>query len=169
MARNSATSSYASRPIGGVATPLALGASLQSTGAQQAGGHQEQCLRRVSKAGPAESLVVIPGRALWREPRIHTSDRGYGFSGVQLHIKARRSALPRNDGSEDVSRAATTFFERKAAPTGGRRTARSTRSKARSARSSARSADVHRIFNPTRRFQMRPRLRQCYDASGVVA
>ena len=107
----------------------------------------------------------LPGRAPWGEPRIHTSDRGYGFSDVQLHIKARRFALPRNDGSEDVSRAATTFFERKAVPTGGRRTARSARSKARSAR----SADVHRIFNPTRRFQMRPRLRQCYDASGVVA
>jgi hypothetical protein len=25
------------------------------------------------------STIVIPGRASWREPGIHTPDRGYGF------------------------------------------------------------------------------------------
>src|SRR6266480_7795630 len=51
-----------------------------------------------------EFHIVIPGRAPWRELwcaiahlRIHTHDRGYGFSGVQLHTKARRFASPRND------------------------------------------------------------------------
>ena len=41
--------------------------------------------------------IVIPGRATWREPGIHTPGRGYRFSDVQLHIKARRFASPRND------------------------------------------------------------------------
>jgi len=34
--------------------------------------------------------VVIPGRATWRGPGIHTPDGGYGF-------RARRCASPRND------------------------------------------------------------------------
>src|SRR5258708_3351534 len=41
--------------------------------------------------------IAHPGCACWRRPGIHTHDRGYGFSDVQLHIKARRYAPPRND------------------------------------------------------------------------
>jgi hypothetical protein len=44
----------------------------------------------------AISSFVIPlcaiahrGCAAWRRPGIHTHYRGYGFSDVQLHIKAR--------------------------------------------------------------------------------
>ena len=37
------------------------------------------------------SPLVIPGRAPWRGPGIHTPDRGYGF-------RARRFASSRNDG-----------------------------------------------------------------------
>src|SRR5882724_7269930 len=37
---------------------------------------------------------VIPGRASWRGPGIHTPDRGCGFSDVQLHIKARAPRAP---------------------------------------------------------------------------
>jgi hypothetical protein len=33
-------------------------------------------------------------RPLGRRPGIHTHDRGYGFSDVQLHIKARASRAP---------------------------------------------------------------------------
>ena len=41
---------------------------------------------RISNSHP----IVIPGRASWREPGIHTHDGGYGF-------RARRFASPRND------------------------------------------------------------------------
>jgi hypothetical protein len=36
-----------------------------------------------------QSCFVIPGCAVRRRPGIHTHGCGYGFSDVQLHIKAR--------------------------------------------------------------------------------
>src|SRR5689334_5623738 len=48
-------------------------------------------VERVSDSHVKQQLsVVIPGRASWREPGIHTHDGGYGF-------RARRFAAPRND------------------------------------------------------------------------
>jgi hypothetical protein len=41
-----------------------------------------------------QSPLVIPGCASWRRPGIHTHDRGYGFSDVQLHIVARAARAP---------------------------------------------------------------------------
>src|SRR6185312_14043394 len=49
-----------------------------------AGGYWLTTLRRHSGARAARA-------------GIHTHDGGYGFSDVQLHIKARRFAAPRND------------------------------------------------------------------------
>jgi hypothetical protein len=47
---------------------------------------------------------VIPGRAPWREPGIHTHDRGYGFRAHRQQARIRAPvASPRNDG-EDSSR-----------------------------------------------------------------
>jgi hypothetical protein len=37
---------------------------------------------------------VIPGCADRRRPGIHTPDRGYGFSDVQLHIKVHAARAP---------------------------------------------------------------------------
>src|SRR5437762_2549382 len=48
----------------------------------------------------ATNTTVIPGCATWRRPGIHTPDRGYGFSDVQLHIIARDLVAPRNDEGE---------------------------------------------------------------------
>jgi hypothetical protein len=44
----------------------------------------------VEGAIPQRIRAVIPGRASWREPGIHTPDGGYGF-------RARRFAASRND------------------------------------------------------------------------
>ena len=41
--------------------------------------------------GVHHTFLVIPGRAAWRGPGIHTHDGGYGF-------RACRFASPRNDG-----------------------------------------------------------------------
>ena len=58
------------------------------SGADQRGGGRER--------GVLAAPIVIPrcaiahrGCASWRRPGIHTHYRGYGFSDVQLHIKAR--------------------------------------------------------------------------------
>jgi len=40
------------------------------------------------------SPFVIPGRASWREPGIHTHGGGYGFADAQLRIKALASLAP---------------------------------------------------------------------------
>ncbi len=44
--------------------------------------------------GRSLSPRVIPGCASWRRPGIHNHDREYGFSDVQLHIKARATRAP---------------------------------------------------------------------------
>jgi hypothetical protein len=50
---------------------------------------RERALSVLFEMSKSNSLV-IPGRASWREPGIHTHDGGYGF-------RARRGAAPRND------------------------------------------------------------------------
>jgi len=48
---------------------------------------------------PSSALKIVEvgnSRLRWRGPGIHIHDGGYGFSDVQLHIKARRFASPRN-------------------------------------------------------------------------
>jgi hypothetical protein len=67
--------------------PLSLGQNfLHSSGAsrrEKAGAHLRGCLKN-------ESIRVIPGRAIWRAPGIHTPGRGHGF-------RVRDFVAPRND------------------------------------------------------------------------